>query len=138
MHYCESGSLASVISSAKKTKTFIAEAQVLKWVAQLALALNFLHERKVLHRDIKPMNIMLTEGGDLVKVADFGLAMNIEESNEQPNLDEVSSSALWWERQREKGGFDLLKPTWTCFSFFPFAFQASSRPYIVFFFSVPF
>lgn len=89
MHYCESGSLASVISSTKKNKTFIAEAQVLKWVVQLTLALNFLHERKVLHRDIKPMNIMLTEGGDLVKIADFGLAMNIEDSSDQSNMDEV-------------------------------------------------
>lgn len=89
MHYCESGSLASVISSAKKTKTFIAEAQILKWVVQLTLALHFLHERNVLHRDLKPMNVMLTEGGDLVKLADFGLAMNLEDSNEQANNDEV-------------------------------------------------
>jgi serine/threonine protein kinase len=28
----------------------------------------------MVHRDLKPNNVMLTEGGDLVKVADFGLA----------------------------------------------------------------
>ncbi|RYY68282.1 hypothetical protein EON63_24960 [archaeon] len=50
MHYCESGSLASVISSAKKTKTFISESQIAKWLVQLALALNFLHEKHILHR----------------------------------------------------------------------------------------
>jgi serine/threonine protein kinase len=31
------------------------------------------------HRDLKPNNIMMTEGGDYIKVVDFGLAMNLEE-----------------------------------------------------------
>jgi serine/threonine protein kinase/class 3 adenylate cyclase len=40
---------------------------------QVALALRVAHERGVIHRDIKPQNILLTESGE-AKVADFGIA----------------------------------------------------------------
>src|ERR671932_2625360 len=40
---------------------------------QIAEALRCAHERGVIHRDIKPQNILITESGD-VKVADFGIA----------------------------------------------------------------
>jgi NIMA (never in mitosis gene a)-related kinase len=92
MHYCESGTLASVISSAKKNRSSIPEAQLSKWFIQLLLALNFLHSNHTLHRDLKPMNVMLTEGGELLKVADFGLAVNIDESDQGTHLEEVSTS----------------------------------------------
>ncbi|MCA1717950.1 MAG: protein kinase [Actinobacteria bacterium] len=40
---------------------------------QVADALRFAHEQGVIHRDVKPHNILLTEAGD-AKVADFGIA----------------------------------------------------------------
>ena len=36
------------------------------------------------------MNVMLTEGGDSLKLADFGLAMSMAEKAEEDNTDEVS------------------------------------------------
>jgi serine/threonine-protein kinase len=42
-------------------------------VATLARAVQYAHERGVLHRDLKPGNVLLTAGGE-PKVADFGLA----------------------------------------------------------------
>ena len=47
--------------------------EVLTWFAQAADGLAFAHGQGVLHRDIKPDNLMLTEEGRL-KLADFGLA----------------------------------------------------------------
>ena len=41
--------------------------------AQIAEALKVAHDRDVVHRDIKPHNILITEGGD-IKVTDFGIA----------------------------------------------------------------
>jgi len=77
MQYCETGDLSVVISSNKTKKSFVPEKQISKWLMQIALALHFLHESGTLHRDMKPQNIMLAEGGELVKLVDFGLACEI-------------------------------------------------------------
>lgn len=48
-------------------------AQVLKWVEQIAEALDTAHARGVVHRDLKPANVLVLEDGRLT-LSDFGLA----------------------------------------------------------------
>lgn len=96
MPYCESGNLSTVIATAKRsgggtTPSFLPENQIMKWMLQLCLALQFLHENSILHRDIKPMNIMLTEGGDLLKLGDFGLALDMKKSKSSELVDEAGT-----------------------------------------------
>ena len=43
------------------------------WIAQIALGLGFAHENDIVHRDVKPSNIMIVRGG-LAKITDFGIA----------------------------------------------------------------
>jgi NIMA (never in mitosis gene a)-related kinase 1/4/5 len=50
------------------------EDQILDWFVQISLALKHVHDRKILHRDLKTQNIFLTSKGE-VKMGDFGIGM---------------------------------------------------------------
>ena len=62
MVYCDGGDIYSKIkANSSKGKNF-PEQQIVDWLAQMALALLYLHERKILHRDMKTQNIFLKNG----------------------------------------------------------------------------
>lgn len=52
---------------------YFEENNILDWFTQICLALKHIHDRKILHRDLKSQNIFLSKNG-LVKLGDFGIA----------------------------------------------------------------
>ncbi len=52
--------------------------RVARWIAEVAQALQFAHDQGVIHRDIKPNNLILCETGR-VMISDFGLAKDLNE-----------------------------------------------------------
>jgi serine/threonine-protein kinase len=56
------------------TARLLPEPLVLKVCGRVALALAYAHRQGVVHRDVKPANILVDWPGDTVKLADFGLA----------------------------------------------------------------
>ncbi|KAG9328306.1 hypothetical protein JZ751_015038, partial [Albula glossodonta] len=71
MDYCEGGDLFRRINAQKGV--LFPEEQILDWFVQICLALKHVHDRKILHRDIKSQNIFLTKDGT-VQLGDFGIA----------------------------------------------------------------
>jgi len=65
-----------------KTGARFEEQQVLSWLAQLCWGLQHLHARKFLHRDLKPQNVLLTHGGRRALLADFGVAGQVEHTED--------------------------------------------------------
>ena len=68
MEYCSQGSLSAMICKQKITTTFI-----WKWIETLTHTMQFVHEKKIIHHDIKPGNILFTEDR-IIKISDFGVA----------------------------------------------------------------
>ena len=69
MEYLAGGSLADVLLR----KGAQPLAQVLGWLAEAGAALDYAHAHGVVHRDVKPANLLLDREGN-VHVADFGIA----------------------------------------------------------------
>ena len=62
MVYCDGGDIYSKIKAQKSKNKNFPESVIIDWLAQMALALLYLHERKILHRDMKTQNIFLKNG----------------------------------------------------------------------------
>lgn len=73
MEYADGGSLQRQWKKAQEAGIHFSEKQILHWCAQIVNALKYVHGMKIMHRDLKLANIMLTKQ-NIVKIADFGLA----------------------------------------------------------------
>ena len=78
MDYADGGDLAKAIEEQKGK--YFSESKILDWFTQICLGMKHVHDRKILHRDIKLDNILLTSEGD-VKICDFGVSKLISNRN---------------------------------------------------------
>lgn len=86
MEYCSLGSLRDLMRKDKITSTF-----VWKWMSELTETLQLVHEKEIIHHDIKPDNILFTEKRT-IKITDFGVANT--GAGTRPYM---SPEALGWE-----------------------------------------
>eukprot|EP00043_Microstomoeca_roanoka_P007126 m.68886 g.68886 ORF g.68886 m.68886 type:complete len:561 (-) comp13705_c0_seq1:186-1868(-) len=73
MEYCAGGDIGEKISRRKFRNQYFEESTIQLWIVQAAEALSYLHNRGILHRDVKPANLFLTSDS-VVKLGDFGIA----------------------------------------------------------------
>ena len=67
---------------------------MLKWLRQCASALEYLGLKKLIHRDIKPMNIFLISSDD-VKLGDFGLTLTAISNKSYIQLSNARGTAAY-------------------------------------------
>lgn len=79
MEYADGGDLNAAIARHAKQHRRYHEREAMAVFVQLAIALQYIHERRILHRDLKSQNVFLTSAG-VAKLGDFGIAKVLEES----------------------------------------------------------
>ncbi|GFR87117.1 serine/threonine-protein kinase Nek4-like [Elysia marginata] len=79
MQYCEGGDLYARLKEQKGVP--LEERQVVEWFVQIAMALQYMHERNILHRDLKTQNIFLTKS-KIIKVGDLGIARVLDSAGD--------------------------------------------------------
>lgn len=99
MEYVGGSTLSELIEQKKK----IPVKQAVNIAKQIASALNHAHKNHIIHRDIKPHNILLTKEGR-VKVTDFGIAKAVTSSTIVSG-ENVMGSVHYFSPEQARGGY---------------------------------
>jgi serine/threonine protein kinase len=103
LEYCDSGNMTQL------TRSGVKEDKALYYLKQLLEALRYLDEQKILHRDLKPDNILLIDDLSTVKLCDFGLA----KKRELHRVTTVCGSPLYMAPEIFKGDYNENVNIWS-------------------------
>ena len=86
LEFMPNGSLDDYIKNCRQLKKVVEQNFILKIFKQLLLGIKYLHENKIMHRDIKLDNILLDENNN-IKISDFGIsAIHRDDFEEGENI----------------------------------------------------
>ncbi|PAN39471.1 hypothetical protein PAHAL_7G245800 [Panicum hallii] len=108
---CVGPSLHDVLRQLPRRAPPLPEATVRAAMWQLLTAAKQMHASRIVHRDVKPQNILVGEGRSVVKICDFGLAMS---ADERPPYQPAGT--LWYmapEMLLEKPDYDTQVDIWS-------------------------
>lgn len=152
MEYCGAGSVTDLV---KSTKTHSLKEEWIAYISREILrGLNHLHRNKIIHRDIKGQNVLLTDDAE-VKLVDFGVSAQLDRTigrrntfigtpywmapeviacDENPEATYDNRSDLW---SLGITAIEMAENTprkCTCFSFFPLLTNRYDvlQPYVIY------
>lgn len=99
MEYCPGGDLMTILMR----EDILTEAQTRFYMAELAMAIQSVHELNYVHRDLKPDNILIAETGH-IKLSDFGLAKAFDTSENDPKISKWQDTGKQAYNDRRTGG----------------------------------
>ncbi|MDO4517684.1 MAG: Stk1 family PASTA domain-containing Ser/Thr kinase [Bacillota bacterium] len=78
--------------------------KVITLTKQIAAALSFAHKNHIIHRDVKPHNVMITPNGT-AKITDFGIAKAVNAATIVDNTDGIVGSVHYFSPEQARGGY---------------------------------
>jgi len=72
--------------------------------SQVASALSLAHKNQIIHRDVKPHNILITESGT-AKLADFGIARAVSKESIAEGSDKIMGSVHYFSPEQARGSY---------------------------------
>lgn len=78
--------------------------KVITLAKQIAAALAFAHKSHIIHRDVKPHNVMITPNGT-AKITDFGIAKAVNAATIVDNTDGIVGSVHYFSPEQARGGY---------------------------------
>lgn len=80
MEYIGGHDLSSIMSSYTSRSELMPPKEILRIGRAVASALDYAHQQGIIHRDVKPSNVLMSEDGRVV-LGDFGLALDMQEGS---------------------------------------------------------
>ncbi|HEY2206327.1 MAG TPA: Stk1 family PASTA domain-containing Ser/Thr kinase [Pseudonocardia sp.] len=98
MEYVDGQTLREIV----KGQGPLSQQRVIEVMADVCAALDFSHRHGIIHRDVKPANVMITRGG-AVKVMDFGIARALADNQNMTQTAAVIGTAQYLSPEQARG-----------------------------------
>uniref|UniRef100_A0A915DF96 non-specific serine/threonine protein kinase n=1 Tax=Ditylenchus dipsaci TaxID=166011 RepID=A0A915DF96_9BILA len=108
LEYMEGGNLDALIK-AREERSF-SDQTVLSYCLQISGALAYVHSKSIVHRDVKPSNILLDAEYKIVKLADFGISVELDDGKQASGR--LGTSAYMSPEILEGREFDFKADIW--------------------------
>lgn len=102
--YVEGQTLADVLEGGRP-----GQEQAAGWVRDLAGALSYAHSQGIVHRDIKPQNIMI-DGAGRPQIMDFGLAKRLDQDSKMTSEGALLGTPAYMSPEQARGEADSVGP----------------------------
>eukprot|EP01080_Neovahlkampfia_damariscottae_P005247 gene5247-8858_t len=109
MDYCDSGDLERKIKKKQTKKELFEQHQIHSLFLQTVQGMSYIHEKHLIHRDLKPGNLFL-HNEDVVKIGDLGLAKNMDEDTTETH---VGTIAYMSPEQRSQMPYTYSADVWS-------------------------
>ena len=110
MEFCDYGDLFSLLQSVKKKKVYVNEEIIWNVAIQTLLGLEYLHSKKIIHRDIKLLNLFMTKDKK-IKIGDMGMSKHVEEG--EMNISRVGTPLYIAPELVKKEKYDYKIDIWS-------------------------
>ena len=110
MEFCDYGDLFSLLQSVKKKKVYVNEEIIWRVAIQTLLGLEYLHSKKIIHRDIKLLNLFMTKDKK-IKIGDMGMSKHVEEG--EMNISRVGTPLYIAPELVKKEKYDYKIDIWS-------------------------